>query len=86
MTVFTMNFFIAILNDSFIEAREIREAEPTDAQLSDFIEEYTKEMLKEISKEIQGFVGRKDENGAVDSPTGDSARNKETWERDYFLY
>ena len=81
-----MNFFIAILNDSFIEAREILEAEPTeDTQLSDFIEEYAKKMLKEISEEIQGLVDRKDENTA-DSPNRDRARNKETWERDYFLY
>ena len=78
-----MNFFVAILNDSFTEAREILEAEPTeDAEMSDFIGEYAKELLKEISNELRVALGRNKEKDAIGHGTWDS----KTWERDYFLY
>ena len=83
MTVFMMNFFVAILNDSFTEARETLEAQPTeDAEMSDFIGEYAKELLKEISNELRVAVGGNKEKYA----TGHSTWDSETWERDYFLY
>ena len=83
MTVFMMNFFMAILNDSFTDAREILEAEPTeDAEMSDFIGEYVKEQLKEITNELRVAVGGNKEKYA----TGHSTWDSKTYERDYFLY
>ena len=80
MTLILMNFFMAILNDSFTDAREILEAEPTeDSEMADFIEEYAKEMLKEIAQELRGAAGGREKIYA--------ANNKhDTRERDYFLY
>ena len=81
MTIFMMNFFMAILNDSFTDAREILEAEPTeDAEMSDFIGEYAKELLKEVAQELRGATGKRDKTYLPNSG------NKETRERDYFLY
>jgi len=82
MTVFLMNFFMAILNDSFAEAREILEQEPTeDSHVADFIGEYAVTLLKEIADELRRTSGRKKRysNQA-------STYSKEVKESDFFLY
>ena len=84
MTVFMMNFFVAILNDSFTEAREMLEAEPReDNEMANFMGEYAKELLKEISQELRVAIeGR----GKTYQPNGDRASREDTRDRDYFLY
>ena len=78
-----MNFFVAIINDSFTDAREILEAESTGENMSDFIEEYAKDKLKEISDELRAMIGGQEKNVAA----GENKRKKnKTWERDFFLY
>ena len=85
MTVFLMNFFVAILNDSFKDAREILEEKPTeDSEMADFIGQYAKSMLREISKELGGSgVKRKRYTSYEHQYTSYS---KEVKERDFFLY
>lgn len=85
MTVFLINIFIAIINDSFTEAREILEQEPTeDSEMADFIREYTTAMLKEISDELRASYGKK-KRYMPDSHQVTSY-SKEVKERDFFLY
>lgn len=77
MTIFLMNFFMAILNDSFTEAREILGENPTeDSEMSEFMGEYAVAMLKEISDELRGMTGKKKRYQA----------SRETKESDFFLY
>ncbi|XP_022784277.1 uncharacterized protein LOC111324875 [Stylophora pistillata] len=85
MTVFLMNFFVAILNDSFTDAREILEENRTeDSEMSDFIGEYAKAMLREISKELarSGAKVKRYET----SEDNFAPFSKEAKERDFFLY
>lgn len=82
MTVFLMNFFMAILNDSFTDAREILEQEPTeDSQVADFIGEYAVTMLKEIADELRRTSGRKKRYSHHAT-----TYSKEVKESDFFLY
>ena len=82
MTVFLMNFFMAILNDSFTEAREILEQEPTeDSEVADFIGEYAVSMLKEIADELRGTSGKKKKYSHQAT-----TYSKEVKESDFFLY
>ena len=82
-TLILMNFFVAILNDSFTDAREILEAESTGENMSDFIEEYAKDKLKEISDELRAMIGGREKNTAC---RNDKLKKNKTWERDFFLY
>lgn len=82
MTVFLMNFFMAILNDSLTEAREILEQEPTeDSEVADFIGEYAVSMLKEIADELRGTSGKKNKYSHQAT-----TYSKEVKESDFFLY
>jgi len=82
-----MNFFVAILNDSFTDAREILEAESTGENMSDFIEEYAKDKLKEISDELRAMIGGRENSGEKNNAASNDKRKKnKTWERDFFLY
>lgn len=82
MTIFLMNFFMAILNDSFTEAREILEQESTeDSEMSDFMGEYAVSMLKEIADELRAMGGKK-KKYAHQATT----YTRETKESDFFLY
>lgn len=82
MTIFLMNFFMAILNDSFTEAREILEQEPTeDSHVADFIGEYAVTMLKEVADELRRTGGRK-KRYQHEATT----YSKEVKESDFFLY
>lgn len=82
MTVFLMNIFMAILNDSFTEAREILEKEPTeDSQVADFIGEYAVTMLKEIADELRRNIDRKNRYSHQAQ-----TYSKEVKESDFFLY
>ena len=80
-----MNFFVAILNDSFTDAREILEENPTeDSEMSDFIGEYAKAMLREISKELGGSGGKSVKYATYEDKF--VSYSKEAKERDFFLY
>ena len=78
-----MNFFVAILNDSSTDAREILETESTGENMSDFIEEYAKDKLKEISDELRAMIGGTEKNNAA---SDDKRKKNKNWERDFFLY
>ena len=82
MTIFLMNFFMAILNDSFTDAREILEREPTeDSHVADFIGEYAVTMLKEVADELRRASGRKRRYSQQAT-----TYSKEVKESDFFLY
>ena len=82
MTIFLMNFFMAILNDSFTDAREILEREPTeDSHVADFIGEYAVTMLKEVADELRRTSGRKKRYSQQAT-----TYSKEVKESDFFLY
>lgn len=56
ITILLMNFFITILNDSLVEAKNILPKDNVDAQLSEFMEEELMRSLKDIGSELKKLV------------------------------
>lgn len=85
MIVFMMNFFVVILNDFFIDVREILEENLIeDSEMFNFIGEYVKVMLREILKELGGSGGKSVKYVIYEEKF--VLYSKEVKEWDFFLY
>lgn len=81
LTILVMNFFVAILCDSFTEAREKTKEENEDVEITDFTVDYLKSSLKEISDGLRDIARVKStKKVSLESPSW------KTKQRDYFLY
>ena len=79
ITILVMNFFIAILCDSFAEAQEKNLEGNEDTEITEHMVDCVKDSLREISENLRVLVkGQKKENSGI--------TYNENWERDYFLY
>lgn len=80
-TLLLLNFFVAILNDSYVDGCEIISDENNeDAIMAEFISTYIKSSLRDISKDLKQIPISKKRRYREDPET----RRKR--ERDYFLY
>ena len=77
VTILVMNFFIAILCDSFAEAQQKSQEGNEDVEVADMMLSQIKKSMKEISGNLRSLVTTSENNHSLKSTYN---------ERDYFLY
>lgn len=81
-TLLLINFFVAILNDAYVDGCDIVSDETNeDAIMSEFISTYLKSSLKDISNDLKEIPMSKKRKYQKEDP-----EKKRLRERDYFLY
>ena len=81
-TILLMNFFITILNESLVEAKNVEPQDNVDAQLSDFMEEELKRILKDIGLELKRLI----KSNRKRNSKFEHSNERVPKESDFFLY